>query len=591
MSTVILEKLILQSLFYIYLISSLQTNKLNNDTLKNCITQIVNENFHFSRTIILTAKHLDLNNVNDFSSVIRLDFAEMHVLQSIKEKVNHVIVVYNDVNELNETVSLLKNSYCFNSRAKYLVIATTFEDIILISNILWNYRLYKSVILWEDNEKINIFEVDLKKSNCGKNINFLRVGYFYNNELKVIHKLFDPDMKNQFYDCTLKVIYSHIYPWINNNSSGVFVEVLNTFAEINGFNLVYMPENPIYGEELQNSYSFESVRNDLESGYADIYLGLGNNLQNVIMETTTTVYDDNLYWVVPKASRMAYWKAMIKYFPIHFWASILVFFVIICTIFCFIAYKIHDENKFKDIIGNVLYMFSIAINFPISKMPVNKTLRILVTIYCWISLLTCVVLQARLYDIFSNPVYENDITDLDKLLDSRLPLKFSDGLAILFLFTGPQNQRVFDTYIGTNLTLMESLDQLINSKDFATIIDTGVLVMRPNIRNVVNIFDIAYFQTCIYMKKNHELFEILNEAVKKIVETGFVNKFVSDVRWQCFLRDRSNNEDNGFFELSLSHIQGAFMVLLYGQISASVICIFELIYASLKTKFTKCLLC
>ncbi|RZB39438.1 hypothetical protein BDFB_012735, partial [Asbolus verrucosus] len=194
---------------------------------------------------------------------------------------------------------------------------------------------------------------------------------------------------------------------------------------------------------------------------------------------------------------------------------------IFCTAFCFVTYNSQNENHFKDITGNVLYIFAISINFPGGRFPNKRTLKLLVMSYCWTSLLTSVVLEARLYDIFSNPVYENDVTDLEKLLSSDLPLKFPEGMAILFLFTGPQNQRVFDTYIATNLSLMGCLNELITRKDFATIIDTGILVMRPNIKEIVNIFDIAYFQTVFYMKKHHELFEIFNAVIKRIVESGF----------------------------------------------------------------------
>ncbi|EEZ99852.1 hypothetical protein TcasGA2_TC002634 [Tribolium castaneum] len=467
-----------------------------NSNLKTCVTKIVEENFNLSRTVIITDNQLD-TNIHNFSGIIRIDDTNLDALRQIDEKINHFIISFANTDRLNATLSFLKQTYCFNSRAKYLVTVESLDDVQLISETLWFYRLYKSVLLGHDGE---IFEIDLKKSKCGSDIRPAALSWF---------------------SC---------------------------------------PEDPVYAEELLESYSFNAVLDDFERGYADIFLGLGNNLPYAIFETTGTIYDDNLYWVVPKAQRMPFYKAMIRYFPFSFWMCILLAFFLTCAIFSIIVGKFREENRFKDMTRNILYIYSIGLNVAIPKLPKNFTLRVLVLIYCYISLLTCTILQGSLYDILKNPLYDNDITNLDKLLESGLPMKFTDGLSVLFIYNGAQNRRVFDKYIGMNVLLVECLDLLISEKNFATVVDTGALIMRPNIRQSVNIFDIAYFQTVFYMRKCHELFNVFDRELKHIVESGFVDKFVSDMRWKCFLKYKTDY-DHGALQFSLEHFQGGFMVL------------------------------
>lgn len=559
-------------------------------SLENCLSEIIKNHFNFSYTVLFTVKNFDAAHILKHIPATIINIEQPKIIESLKFKVNQFIFTYNDISQLNTTFSILKQSYCFDSRAKYLIISQSFDHNDKIAQILWTHRLYRSIIITQKNGTvINLYEIDFEKSKCGTAIRSKKIDRWNH---KFNYKIFEPDLAKHFHNCTLKVIYADAPPWVEKDITGVFVRVIETFAQINGFQLLYRPENPIYLLELRSSYSFNAVEKDFKSGYADIFLGLGNNLPHFIMETTSTVYDDNLYWAVPKASRMPYWKATFHWIPPLSTLFVILFFGIVTTLFCIIAYRDYSqtdpERRYRDFVANFLLIFAACINFSSGRiLPRSVSLRTIYIIASFIFLLTFIVLQGRLYDILSNPIYENDITDLDKMLESGLPMVINEGTSVLFLFMGPQNQRVFDTYIPTNWSLLDSLDKLIREKNFATIIDTGCLIMRPTpkAKRSYNIFDIAYFQTCVYMRKYHELFEILNADTMNMVEMGFVEKFVSDTRWKYYLEQepiRETSGDGDFFKFSFSHMEMAFyslavwfslaILVLFGEILFAFLC-------------------
>lgn len=214
--------------------------------------------------------------------------------------------------------------------------------------------------MWQK-DNIGVFRLNLKESKCGNRIKCEKVDNH--------RPIFATNIKKDFQNCLLRIIFIRFSPWINNNSSGIFIQILNTFAEVNGFRLQYLPENPIYAEELSASYSFDSAYEDLESGYADVFLGLGNNLPFTLFDTTITVYDDNLYWAVPKAKKIAYWKAVVKYLSIPYLLILMVFYWFTSLLYCFLAYKYENNYNFQSFIKAIFNIFALTLSLPMTILP------------------------------------------------------------------------------------------------------------------------------------------------------------------------------------------------------------------------------
>ncbi|KAJ8981698.1 hypothetical protein NQ317_003419 [Molorchus minor] len=73
-------------------------------------------------------------------------------------------------------------------------------------------------------------------------------------------------------------------PWIfhvNDSSPGIYIELLNMFEYASQFEIVYMPETDVYREELSEQYSFETMMEDLDRNYADVFAGLWQQKQQI----------------------------------------------------------------------------------------------------------------------------------------------------------------------------------------------------------------------------------------------------------------------------------------------------------------------
>ncbi|KAJ8934703.1 hypothetical protein NQ318_008501 [Aromia moschata] len=405
------------------------------------------------------------------------------LLEMLVEAAGGYIINYDSLSDLNKTLKELRVSPGFSNQAEYLIVANIENDLVNISTYLWYYRIYKSVILLPTNNTVNLYELDLKGSKCGVDIKPIQINECYNGTFKYHLNLFSVDMKTIFYKCPLRIIWTETLPWVysvNASEPGIYIELLNLFGEVSQFEIVYMPETDVYRQELGGQYSFETMMEDLDRDYADVFVGLVSAAPRAYLET-------------------------------------ILLFALCSCLFTLLAVTTIDKRRFGSLEKNCLTMVSINLNMGTYVMPRSFKLRWFLGSVLIYSLIISAIIQGRFYSSISSPIYENAITNLEQLIDSDIAIKFSGGLKIIFI--------------------------------------------------------------------KHVLYEYFDKTLQTIIECGFMEKFISAIKFKYSLQQYVN-EESKIFQISMNHMEGPFLILIIGIILGWVAFSCELFLFLLAETFT-----
>lgn len=187
------------------------------------------------------------------------------------------------------------------------------------------------------------------------------------------------------------------------------------------------------------------------------------------------------------------------------------------------------------------------------------------------------MVQGKLFSFLSKPLYEKPIENLEELVDSNLQLKFIDGMRVLF----DENDRVHREILNRgaplpNFTFMTYAYEAY-SNNYAVIIEEGVLILQPSFRTVLQMFEIHNFIMCYYMPMNHILYEYFDKMVRRIIESGFLDKIVSEMKFN-YANIGYVFEEKVFSKVSFDQIEIALFILLLGYILSITAFVLEIFY-------------
>lgn len=200
--------------------------------------------------------------------------------------------------------------------------------------------------------------------------------------------------------------------------------------------------------EVRRSYSFDTLLNDFNNGEGDIFLSLlaDNFITHKMFDITVPLLDDGMVWVVPKAKRIENWRVILMIFTYYNWIVLLIVFALSVAIFRMLSHK--RDGKYNKTLYIAQFTTLIFLSMATSSiLPKNSKMRVFFLFLTFFCINLGAYIQGKLYSNFTQPLYEKEISNIDELLKSGLPLMFGDALAILFLLSGPKNMMVFNTYV------------------------------------------------------------------------------------------------------------------------------------------------
>ncbi|KAK9891386.1 hypothetical protein WA026_014627 [Henosepilachna vigintioctopunctata] len=481
------------------------------------------------------------------------------------------ILHFEDIEDFNETLIHLKTFQIFGTRIKCICITENESNVKKLIEILWLHHFYKSLVVLEKPNHTKLYEIDYEFIKCGSEVS-AKEGF-------CSEQILNPDIKRHFKNCKLKALFAIISPWIfieDGEVGGIFVDFLKLASEINGLKLIFMPHNPIYGSDISENYNFDSLYEDFENGIGDIFVGLVNNFPTAYyFESSPPLIDEGIFLVIPKGKRMSYWKAMFRLYSVKGWILTFLLFLMFYAIICILGYVTGNKN-FKCPVENFMFTYALYFALPIPITSMTTRFKILFLAMCWIFTINSIIIQGKLYSVFSVPIFERDIKDLKSLFECNLPIVFKEGMVKAFLFLEQEYQHVLDLYTITNDSIEETAANFSKTKDFVTIFHEGIFVVKPHLKDMVTTIDVAKFLAVYLLKKQHVLLEELNFTMDRLIESGFMEQLLSAYKWKNLLKNEIM-DDNGVFTLSLVHLQGAFFILLTGYFLSSLAFFLELL--------------
>lgn len=329
---------------------------------------------------------------------------------------------------------------------------------------------------------------------------------------------------------------------------------------------------------------------DFDEGRADLYLSLCilNWITCKQFDSTFALLEESTIWIVPKAKKIQDWRLLAMTFTPKLWVSIVI--VLIVSLFAFTTLAVRSaDQQFKNVSASIFFAYSTILNTGYTILPRSFKLRLMFACLVVFSLNINAYLQGQLYSNLSHPIFEKKIAITEELLESGLPLMLNPAISLLFLFNGPVNKRIFDTYIQTNFTdSVSDLMAVAENQNFATVISGGVFYTFPHMKPLVDYFDIVRYPTVIFVKRYHVLFETINNLTKKFVENGLVKKFASDLRFtyslECWKYGNCTVPGENSVKLSYKSLEGAFFIYAVGVSVACTAFTFEICIGYLKSK-------
>lgn len=164
--------------------------------------------------------------------------------------------------------------------------------------------------------------------------------------------------------------------------------------------------------------------------------------------------------------------------------------------------------------------------------------------------------------------------NLKELIEANIPLKFSDGMRVLFLDVNTVNSELLKR--GSPLENDSFLSHAYEAyqHNYAVIVDQGVLILNPNFKEVLQMFPIHSFTMCYFLPKNHVLYDYFDRTIRIIIETGFLDKIISEMKFHyTSTGDRFEKTESS--KVSLKQMEMAFVLLIFGYILATCVFIIE----------------
>ncbi|PSN43951.1 Ionotropic receptor 223 [Blattella germanica] len=356
------------------------------------------------------------------------------------------------------------------------------------------------------------------------------------------------------------------------------------------------PGNFRGGSQLENG-TWTGLRGDLIGGNADIaFASLLNGEDKTTFESTRIYFTDRFTWTVARAKPYPRWLAMIRVFAPSTWLygflSLIVGAIIMRTIFVF---KIVQEKevtpRYWGLVNCLTSVWAVFLEEGVASMPESLPLRMFFLCFVIYALAINTVFQAFFTSYIVNPGLLHQISDFDELLSADLVYTYYHYVMDKFLtddFKQHLEPKVYcDPYDCFDVVATEYNCATFSGRVLvAYIID--FVVKKPG-KHAIYPFpdDLFQLNSVMLVPKGSHLLNRFDEVITYIVEAGLPDQWMKNILTSRAMKAglvALTDLSDEYEDLTMNHLQGAFMFLLMGIALASVLFIFELLTKSLCEK-------
>ncbi|XP_076638914.1 ionotropic receptor 68a isoform X1 [Colletes latitarsis] len=407
---------------------------------------------------------------------------------------------------------------------------------------------------------------------------------------------------------------------------GIEFELIQIISKAMNFKpKYYMPPNITsekWGVKSDNQ-TYTGLISEAVEGRAAFYLGdLHYTLRHLNYFDLTIPYNTEcLTFLTPESLTENSWKLLILPFKLYTWIAIIftLLFGSVAFYFLSLSYKKHIifyNNKmctqtkstkknikglylFTEIQNSILYTYSMLFQVSLPKLPNPWAVRVFIAWWWIYSILVAVAYRASMTAALANPVTRVTIDTLAQLAKSSIGVGgWNEDSKDFFLISSDLNSQEIGGKFQFVKNEEEAIEKVVNGS--FCYYENSYLLRHARVKRQIikeqekenktteNLWlkhNLHIMEECaikmpiaIGMEKNSPLKPRVDALVRHAIETGLVEKWLSDVmEWSKITEIRQETKSEKAL-VNLHKLQGAFIAIATGYMLAFVVLIGEILY-------------
>lgn len=537
-------------------------------------------------------------------SIMVKDSAYVHRNAShFPEKAKNYMMILEKKEDLLRNINQLNKLPTWNPHAKAVVFIRyepEFDLDILIKELidtLREYKLLETIVFVhfpETDEVISYSWKPYSETNCGgKCDKIYKLDLCRNNRVIQINPTIDM-IPAEFNRCPLKVfvvvsepyvlppnykINNSIYKDEYNFNLGIEINLIKIIAEFTNMTVIFrmsdIPEDWGYIDKYGN---VSGIYSKLKSEEVDVIIGdlEVDPIKRKYFDASHTYMQDFYTWCVPKAGTAPTWSNLITIFKLSTWMTTFAFVIIVSLMFHWLKRREYPKLT-RWPTRSILMTVGMILGWGGLFNPKSLAFRLLLFSWLIFSININTSYQSFLRSFLIHPKYEKQIETQEKIVEAQ----FGTGgkLSIRSRFEGSDK---VSKYIYDHYEICPSFKEYIRrvgiDKNFAVAIPysqslyysqrlqkgTPLVYCFPE-ENMIYKYGIV-----ILTKKWFPILNKFNYIIRSVSENGLIWKWKNEV----YLQKLSANT-NDIVPLSMTHMLGAFLLILISYLICFVVFVFE----------------
>lgn len=549
-----------------------------------CVTQIV-ENY-FSEEKSLTYVEIE----SDRDDVI---LKEIHTLKTTAVVYKKVIkqsyfrhqgylLTAKTATHFTENFKYLLQDPTWNPFARFLIVIRSLkeDELKTIFDELLRYFVINVIVVNGTNDAEIYTYNPYENYGCGK---------FYNNVIsyglckRKQGNLFPNKLVTGLRNCTIGATVVKRAPYgIHPSESSIKMPgteqyIFKILADTEGFNVNFTYDHDrrfftIIGEKMDVVGPLDKLQKNvtdvmfggtvLVSRRADVFTYLHGHLD----------YEDELLFLVKRASFTAVWKTAYLEFHPYVWSILLVVFLLYSTIMN-ILLRAEDKSEIMLKLLNSLLLHGVRI-------PERLTVKFFFIIWVWFAYLMNSIYQSSLVSLTSNPIMDHQVTTEKDLVRHKLKPCISPNL-LIYIYSETNISANVNTECVDNL---ENVKLIARSEDMFTVVQQSLFRYYKKTyndefgRSPVFFFKRPYAKLIFsyFFRKGFPISDRMRRNAVRLRETGIVDKSLKD---HYYARKIKHHFHNKGFE---TRFFIPWRIYTIGCVMGTVVFILELLCARYK---------
>lgn len=549
----------------------LPTDNQNDNCLSNIITALFNVDDALCFIATEETLSIQLNINNSFTFINQERFMGNGVY------VNYVLFVKN-YKVFTQYIAKLRQSGIWDKlnspRGKFFVVNNANSTIRLkILKHLWRNDIYRTILFQNDDQgkfysanpflDKNIFNVN--EDELGSCQNLSRVNF-------IDYVLFMD--KRDFFHST--GYYYLPYTGVPGSKyQGITLSLLDLIKIKININVVYHVSSDAENNEFYVTGRTNLTEQLIYDGILDAFF-VSNLYWHYyeVYEITSNAYLEEQYWIIAKPPKKSGADVIVNLFTLQAWMCLITTYIIMSLTFSLLA-KIENERCYTTL-NSFQVVLAANLGFYTAIYLKSKYLKLLLFITLLYSIIVFNCVNGGLSSALTNPGYERGITNLKEMIDSNVqPFWNMQKIKLLEAHNTTMAKKLRAKSIAYDAVTSprNRVDFVKKKLNYCTTAYDSYLKLygTEGIRIIGQEFLIPH-DIRFGLKKGHPYVPHFNKIIDLVVESGFVKKWVNDIKNVTWDKTVVNKK----VVLTIVHLQAAFNLLLYGLGGAIIIFLLEI---------------